>query len=130
MALSDSMGMLASPLTIIECSDEPHDIEAIVSLVNQWQVALIVVGLPRTMNGSIGKQAEKVNLFVQGLCNHVKVPVELRDERLTTVSAKRLLQAANTKKTRRKTKDDAVAAALILQGYLDETYREIGVDST
>lgn len=130
MALSDSMGMLASPFTIIDGSDERQAFEDIVVIINQHQVGQIVVGLPLSMNGSIGKQAEKVNLFVQGLRNHVEVPVELRDERLTTVLARRLLRTAITKKTRRKTRDDDMAAALILQGYLDETYREQGVDST
>ena len=72
------------------------------------------------MNGSLGKQAEKVRTFIQKLCNHTKVPLEFRDERLSTVSARRLMQAANTKKTRKKARDDAIAAALILQGYLDE----------
>jgi len=72
------------------------------------------------MDGSLGKQAEKVKAFVQKLCSHTKVPVEFRDERLSTVSAKRLMQAANAKKPRKKAQDDAVAAAIILQGYLDE----------
>lgn len=121
MALSDPGGILASPFSIIDRKDERQDIESIINIINQHQVKQIVVGLPRSMDGSIGKQAEKVNTFVQRLCSHTEVPVEFRDERLTTVSAKRLMQAASTKKTRRKARDDAVAAALILQGYLDET---------
>ena len=120
VAISDPGGILASPFTIIDRRDERQDIEAIINLINQHQVKQIVVGLPRSMNGSIGKQAEKVKAFVQRLCRHIEVPVEFRDERLTTVSAKRLRQAANTKKNKRKARDDAVAAALILQGYLDE----------
>ncbi|MFC1986807.1 Holliday junction resolvase RuvX [Chloroflexota bacterium] len=120
-ALSDVLGILASPLTIIDRRDDEEDIEAIIGIINQYQVKQIVAGLPRSMNGSIGKQAEKVETFVQKLCNHTEVPVEFRDERLTTVLAKRLMQAANTKKTRRKARDDAVAATLILQSYLDET---------
>jgi len=121
VALSDPESILASPLTIIDRGDERQGIEAIVGVINQYQVRQIVVGLPRSMNGSIGKQAEKVEAFVQKLCRHTEVPVEFRDERLTTVAAKGLMKAANTKKTRRKARDDAVAAALILQGYLDET---------
>ena len=120
MALSDPQSILASPLTIIDRGDERQGIEAIVGVINQYQVRQIVVGLPRSMDGSIGKQAEKVEAFVQELCRHTEVPVEFRDERLTTVSAKRLMKAANTKRTRRKARDDAVAATLILQGYLDE----------
>jgi putative Holliday junction resolvase len=73
------------------------------------------------MNGSIGQQAEKVKTFVQSLSNRTRISIELRDERLTTVSARRLIQESRTKKSKRKIRDDAVAAALILQGYLDET---------
>jgi len=117
VAVSDPLGILASPFTIINRIDDAVDVEAITSIVNQQQVKQIIVGLPRSMNGSIGKQAQKVETFVQKLSSHTEIPVEFRDERLSTVSAKRLMQAANTKKTR----DDAIAAAIILQGYLEET---------
>tara|TARA_Y100000031_G_scaffold149401_1_gene187178 strand:+ start:614 stop:1036 length:423 start_codon:yes stop_codon:yes gene_type:complete len=122
VALSDSEGILASPLTIINCRDEAANIEAITDIINQHQAEQIIVGLPRSMDGSLGQQAEKVTVFTQKLCNHTDVPVEFRDERLTTVSAKRLMQATKSKKSRRKARDDAIAAALILQGYLDETH--------
>ena len=122
MALSDPESILASPLTIIDREGEAHDVEAIVNIITQYQVKQIVVGLPRSMNGSIGQQAEKVEAFVQSLRSHTEVPVEFRDERLTTVSAKRLMRAASTKKTRRRARDDAAAAAIILQGYLDEKH--------
>ncbi len=121
MALSDPGGILASPLIIVDRRDEKQDIEAIIDIINQHQVRQVVVGLPRSMDGSIGKQADKVRAFVQSLSSHTRVLVEFRDERLTTVAAKRLMRAASTKKSKRKTRDDAVAAALILQGYLDET---------
>jgi len=117
VAVSDPLGILASPFTIINRIDDAVDVEAITSIVNQQQVKQIIVGLPRSMDGSIGKQAQKVETFVQKLSSHTEIPVEFRDERLSTVSAKRLMQAANTKKTR----DDAIAAAIILQGYLEET---------
>ena len=74
------------------------------------------------MDGSIGKQAEKVKTFTQRLCQHTDIPVEFRDERLSTVSARRLMQAVS-KKTRKKVRDDAIAAALILQSCLDEEPR-------
>ena len=120
MALSDPEGILASPFTIIHCRDETADIEAIVNIVRQNQVKQIIVGLPRSMDGSLGKQAEKVKAFTQNLSKHTEIPVEFRDERLSTVSAKRLMQAATSKKKRQKVQDDAIAAAIILQGYLDE----------
>jgi len=112
--------MLASPFTIITCKDETADIEAVINLISQHQVERIVVGLPRSMDGSLGKQAEKVKAFVQKLCSQTRVPVEFRDERLSTVLARRLMQAASVRKPRKKARDDAIAAAIILQGYLDE----------
>jgi putative Holliday junction resolvase len=124
VALSDPNGILASPLTIINRKDEKQDTEAIVNIISQYQVKQVVTGLPRSMDGSLGKQAEKVEAFTQMLCGYTKVPVEFRDERLTTVAANRLLRTANTKKTRKKVRNDAIAAALILQGYLDEGHGE------
>jgi len=120
VALSDPQGILASPLSVINRRDDTADIEAIINIVNQQQVKQIIVGLPQSMNGSIGAQAEKVKAFTRKLCDHTEVPVEFRDERLTTVSAKRLMQAVSSRKKKKKVTDDAVAAALILQGYLDE----------
>ncbi len=119
VALSDPLGILASPLTIINCRDGRADIEAIITIVSQNQVGQIIVGLPLSMDGSVGKQAEKVKAFTQELCNHTEVPVEFRDERLSTVEAIRLMQTVSKTK---KTRYDAVAAALILQGYLDEAH--------
>jgi len=122
VALSDPQGLLASPFTIISRRDETADIKAITDIVSQHQVEQIIVGLPRSMDGSLGQQAEKVKTFIQSLCRHTDVPVKFRDERLTTVSAKRLMRAVRTKKAKGKAQDDAIAAALILQGYLDETH--------
>lgn len=118
MALSDPQGILATPLTIITRTDEQADLEAIAALVRQNQVGRVIAGLPISMDGSQGRQAEKVKAFVTGLCRHTDVPVEFRDERLSTVSVKRMVRGI--KKTSRETRYDAMAAALILQGYLDE----------
>jgi putative Holliday junction resolvase len=120
VALSDPEGILASPFTIINRRDESLDIEAIIGIISRQQVERIVVGLPRSMDGSLGKQAEKVKEFTQKLCSRTEVPVEYRDERLTTVLAERLRRAASRKKSREKVRHDAQAAAIILQGYLDE----------
>jgi putative Holliday junction resolvase len=114
------MGILASPLIILAADNKTQSIEDIIGIVNQYQVGVIVVGLPRSMDGSLGEQAEKINEFVQTLRNSTDISVELRDERLTTVSARRLMRSASTKKSKKKVKDDAVAAAVILQSYLDE----------
>ena len=117
VAMSDPQGILASPHTIIRRTDESSGINAILAIIDQNQVGAVVVGLPLSLKGSIGSQAEKVQGFVQELSAHTKIPIEYRDERLTTVEAQRLMRM--TKKGR-KDRDDAVAAALILQEYLDE----------
>jgi len=120
VALSDPLGMLASPLTIIErTGEEAADVETIVALIRKNQVGRVIAGLPLSMDGSLSEQAEKIKAFVAVLGLHTDVPVEFRDERLSTVSAKRLVRGV--RKTGRGTRYDAVAAALILQGYLDET---------
>ena len=120
VALSDPEGILASPFTIIDSEDEGAAIKAITDIINEQRVGQIIVGLPRSLDGSLGQQAEKVKEFTQRLCSHTEVPVEYRDERLTSVMAKRLRRASGGKKTREKVRSDAQAAALILQSYLDE----------
>jgi putative Holliday junction resolvase len=126
VALSDPDGILASPLTIITRRDESLDIKAITDIISQQRVGQVIVGLPRSMDGSLGKQVEKVKAFTQRLASRIQVPLEYRDERLTTVMAERLVQAAKTRKTKGKARHDAQAAAIILQGYLDEG-RELGL---
>lgn len=118
LALSDPLGILASPLTIILRQNSPVDVEAIIDIVRKNDVGRIIVGLPYSMDGSFGSQAEKVRDFVTDLCSRTDVPVEFRDERLSTVLAKKIIQTS--RKTNKGTKYDAAAAALILQGYLDD----------
>jgi putative Holliday junction resolvase len=120
VAVSDIHGILASPLTVINRIDESQDIEAIIDIIRRQDVGQVIVGLPRSMDGSLGSQAEKVGAFTRKLASRIKVHVEYRDERLTTVMAERLRRAVKSKKTKRKARDDAQAAAIILQGYLDE----------
>ena len=79
----------------------------------------MIAGLPLNMDGTQGRQAEKTKSFVTELGRFLKVPVEYRDERLSTVSARELVQ--RVRKTTRDTRYDAAAAALILQSYLDES---------
>ncbi len=110
---------MATPLDTINRTDEAADIAAITRIISQHQVGRIIIGLPRSMDGSIGSQAEKVKTFTEGLSHHIEIPLEFRDERLSTVSAKRLMR--DTKKTSHRAGEDAVAAAVILQAYLDET---------
>jgi putative Holliday junction resolvase len=123
LALSDSGGILASPLTIIEHTTELGDIEAILKIAKEREAERIIVGLPRLMNGDIGPQAQKVRSFTEAMRSHTQIPIEYRDERLTTVTAQRLHQESNLKKKQRNNHRvlyDAMAAAVILQDYLEE----------
>jgi putative holliday junction resolvase len=123
VALSDPLGMLASPLLVFERKDENTDVAAILQIVKSHNAEMIIVGLPQSMDGTIGPQAEKVKVFTAKLKEQSPVPVEFRDERLSTVTAKRMLEEAGIKKSgkRKKVEYDAVAAAVILQSYLNET---------
>ena len=120
IALSDPGNILASPLSIIERTTEERDVAAITDIIRQHQVAKVIVGLPVSMDGKIREQAEKVKTFVRILSTATDLPVEFRDERLSTKSARRLMQESGRKKSNRNKRDDANAAAVILQGYLDE----------
>ena len=97
-----------------------QDVEAVIDIIQQHEAGIIVAGLPLTMDGTIGHQAEKVKSFTDTLAEKTIVPIVYRDESLTTHEARQLMQLTRKKKKREKEKDDAIAAAFILQGYLDE----------
>lgn len=120
VALSDPTKTLASPMMILERSTDKFAIDSILQIVYDRDVQRIVIGLPRSMNGRIGHQAEKVQSFAEELRQQTDIPIEYRDERLTTVTAVRLKQEASKRKPNKKTKYDAMAAAIILQDYLEE----------
>ena len=119
VALSDSEGILASPLTTVTCETDSERIDAVLDLVARNDVQAIVVGAPISLSGRTGPQAGLVSRFVRGLAARVAVPVTTIDERYTTVEAERLLRQAGRRPSRDRARVDAVAAALILQSYLD-----------
>ncbi|MFC1947041.1 Holliday junction resolvase RuvX [Chloroflexota bacterium] len=120
VALSDQGGVIASPLMIIDRTNMQQDVEAVIDIIQEHEAEIIVAGLPLTMDGTIGHQAEKVKSFTDALAKNTGVPVIHRDESLTTLEARQLMQLTRKKKKREKEKDDSIAAAFILQGYLDE----------
>jgi len=120
LALSDPEGILASPLTRISRTGTEATIEAILQLVRQYEVGRIVAGLPYSMDGGLGRQAKKVLDFLQELRQHLEIPIETWDERLSTVAAERRMIEAGIGKVKRKGQIDAAAAALLLQEYLDK----------
>jgi putative Holliday junction resolvase len=117
VAVSDPLGVLASPLTIIDRRDAEKDIDDILAIIRERNVETIVLGLPRNMDGSEGSQARKVRDFATLLADHTSLPLLFQDERLSTVQAVRVVKSV--RKTRPGTRYDSAAAALILQAYLD-----------
>ncbi len=120
LAVSDAQGSIARPLDIIERRDDDRAIGEIENLIGVHDVSTIVVGMPYLMDGTVGHQGEKIRLFVSKLAERITIPVEYRDESLTTSRARSLMQVTRGKKKRRTEKDDAIAAAWLLQEYLDE----------
>ena len=140
VAISDPQGILATPLTVLASKDEDALIDEILKLVEQYKAECVVVGLPRRLNGELGKQANKVTAFTDKLSWRAKqsnlnqLDLQLWDERLSTKAAERLKTEAGSKgrklrsRAKRGAKNhsfsvkagvDAIAAALILQGFLD-----------
>ena len=119
VALSDSLGIMASALSVVEEKSEDDAIKRILALAREHDVECIVIGLPRSLDGSMGPQALKVDAFADTLAGRTDIAVVTWDERFTTAEAERVLVEAGTKRDKRKRHRDSVAAALILQGYLD-----------
>jgi putative Holliday junction resolvase len=119
VALSDPTGSMAQPLTVIEKKANGSDIDKVSELVFEYNVDEVVVGLPLSLSGEIKPQAQAVLEYVERLKSALKVPVKTWDERLTTSFAERTLIESKVKRGRRKEVIDKVAAAVMLQGYLD-----------
>jgi len=119
VALSDSLGITAQRLAVLERRGESNDLDAVAALAQDHQAGAVVVGLPLMMNGTVGEQAKKVTAFAEALKRRVACPVHLVDERLTTVQSERALLETDTRRAKRKQVIDQVAAQLILQAYLD-----------
>jgi putative Holliday junction resolvase len=145
VAVSDPQGILATPLTVLDNEDEDDLIDEILKLVEQYKAERIVVGLPRRLNGEMGRQANKVTAFTEKLSWQAKqsslnqLDVQLWDERLTTRAAERLKMEAGGRgnklrsRAKRRARNhsfsvkaeiDAIAAAFILQGFLDSHHPE------
>lgn len=120
VALSDPMGWTAQGLEVIRRkSDVQEDFQRLLQIIREYEVESILVGLPKNMNGTIGPQGEKVLAFVEQLKEEINLPVKTWDERLSTVAAEKVLLQADVSRSKRKKVIDKMAAAVILQGYLD-----------
>lgn len=119
VALSDATGFLAGRTFLIKSRKEDVVLEELAALARREGAQELVMGYPRNMDGTLGPRAEKYAAFARRLEEAAGLPVTLWDERRTTVDAHRILGDRGIRAKNRKDKVDAVAAALILEGYLD-----------
>ena len=116
----DGTGLIATGLFTIERASFEEDVAQLRELVEQREVQILVVGLPYSMDGTLGSQARKVQKFARRLGFALQLPVEYTDERLTSVEAEELIKAERRSLSQHKALIDRKAAALILQQWLDE----------
>jgi putative Holliday junction resolvase len=119
VAVSDETKTIAQPLEYIPAEPFAGFLDRLKQLIREKEVSLILVGLPRNMDGSYGPAAEKVQTFVGVLGGAIIVPIKMWDERLTSAQANRVLIQGGARRAKRKEKVDQTAAAILLQSYLD-----------
>ena len=123
VAVSDDLKIIATPLEFILAEPFADFLTRLKELIREKEVDLILVGMPRNMDGSYGPAALKVQEFIAVLKQAIVVPIQPWDERLTSAQANRLLIQANVRRNQRKEKVDKTAAAILLQSYLDSLAR-------
>jgi putative pre-16S rRNA nuclease len=119
IAISDNLKLIAQPLEFIPAAPFADFLERLKQLLREQQVELVVVGMPRNLDGSYGPAALRVQDFAAALKGALTVPIQTWDERLTSAQANRLLIQAGHRRKERKQKVDQTAAAILLQSYLD-----------
>lgn len=119
IAVSDPTALVASAYKTLVRTSKWKDVEEIRSIIEDLEVDRVVVGLPKNMNNTLGPQGKKVQKFVNALKHNYPLDLVYIDERLTTVSAERILIEADVSRKNRKKVVDQVAATYILQQYLD-----------
>jgi putative Holliday junction resolvase len=124
IAISDELKMIAQPLEFIPAEPFAQFLERLTEIINEKEVELILIGMPRNMDGSYGPAAQKVEEFVAALKDDIALPLVTWDERLTSAQANRFLLAADIRRAKRKEKVDQTAAAILLQSYLDRRKAE------
>ena len=126
IAVSDPLGITAQGVAVIGKGENyDHDIRELKRIIKKYGgVDEIVVGLPKTMEGKIGPQAEKILAFIEVLKKEFKLNITAWDERLTTLEAEKMLISAGLSREKRKKVIDKSAAANILQNYLDRKSNE------
>ena len=119
VAVSDETKTIAQPLEAIAAEPFADFLARLKELLVEKEIDLVLIGLPRNMNGTYGPAAQKAEAFAATLRTAITVPILMRDERLTTLQANKMLIQGNVRRDKRKEKIDQTAAAILLQSYLD-----------
>ena len=119
IAISDSMGIIASPLTVMNRAGGSRDYQHLLEIASEQEAERILVGMPFSMDGAVHMQARATQRFIDGLAQMSSLPIETFDERLTTVEAERRMTESGATASQRRAQRDAVAAAILLQAYLE-----------
>ena len=123
VAVSDPLELIAHGVEVIRRQNRKKDLARLAEIVRERGVTLVVLGLPRHMNGTLGQRAEETLAFARELEKYLQIPVVTQDERLSTVAAEKALLEADLSRRRRRAVIDMTAAVLILQAYLDKKSR-------
>ena len=119
LAMSDELKMIAQPLEFIPAEPFSGFLDRFKELLREYEVELILLGMPRNMDGSYGEASIKVREFEAVLKNTITAPIKTWDERLTSVQANRALTQGRAKKKKKRLNVDSMSAAILLQSYLD-----------
>jgi putative Holliday junction resolvase len=119
VAVSDETQTIAQPLEYIPAEPFAEFLARLKHLLAEKEISLILLGHPRNMDGSYGPAAQKVEAFAAALKSAITIPIQLWDERLTSTMANRVLIQGKVRRHQRKEKVDKMAAAILLQSYLD-----------
>ena len=116
----DGLGLIATGITTIWRSSFQEDITKLIQIIEERQVEILVLGLPYKMDGSIGSQAKQVQKFARRVAAAIELPIEYVDERLTSYAAEEMMKTAKISVSQNKGTIDRIAAAVILQQWLDD----------
>ncbi len=124
VAVSDELGITAQGVKTIRRKSKDEDSKEIIKIIDQFDIGKIVVGLPKNMDGTLGKQAEMVFQWIKTLKEKIHFPVVTWDERFSTIEASKVLLEADLSRKKRKKVIDKLAAVLILQGYINKGWNQ------
>ena len=119
VAVSDETKTIAQPLEWIPAEPFAGFLERLKQLLVEKEIDLVLIGLPRNMNGTYGPAAQKAEAFAAALRSAITVPIKMRDERLTSLQANKMMIQGGVRRDKRKENVDKMAAAILLQSYLD-----------